>query len=135
MAGALGQLGLKRAVVVHGAGGLDEGSLAGPNQLRFIHQGSIQSQTLAPEDLGLSSAPLDSLRGGDLAENQTILRDVLAGAGTDAQRDVVALNTAFVLWSAGVEDDLSKGVRLALDVLEAGQPLERLEALKSNLSH
>ena len=135
MAGALGQLGLKRAVVVHGAGGLDEGSLAGLNQLRFIHQGSIQSQTLAPEDLGLSSAPLDSLRGGDLAENQTILRDVLAGAGTDAQRDVVALNTAFVLWSAGVEDDLSKGVRLALDVLEAGQPLERLEALKSNLSH
>ena len=135
MAGALGQLGLKRAVVVHGAGGLDEGSLAGPNQLRFIHQGSIQSQTLVPEDLGLSSAPLDSLRGGDLAENQTILRDVLAGAGTDAQRDVVALNTAFVLWSAGVEEDLSKGVRLALDVLEAGQPLERLEALKSNLSH
>ena len=135
MAGALSQLGLQRAVVVHGAGGLDEGSLAGTNQLRFIQQGSIRPQTLAPEDLGLKSAPLDSLRGGDLVENQTILRDVLAGVGTDAQRDVVALNTALVLWSAGVEDDLSKGVRLALDALAAGEPLQRLETLKTSLSH
>ena len=135
MAGALCQLGLQRAVVVHGAGGLDEASLAGTNQLRFIQQGSIQPQTLAPEDLGLKSAPLDSLRGGDLAENQTILRDVLAGAGTDSQRDVVALNTALVLWSAGVEDDLSRGVPLALDALAAGEPLQRLETLKTSLSH
>ena len=40
MAGALQQLGLDRAVVVHGAGGLDEASLAGPNQLRLIEGGT-----------------------------------------------------------------------------------------------
>ena len=57
MAGALQQLGLRRAVVVHGAGGLDEASLAGPNQIRLIDSGSIRSQLLSPEDLGLKTAP------------------------------------------------------------------------------
>ena len=62
MAGALQQLGLRRAVVVHGAGGLDEASLAGPNQIRLIDSGSIRFRPL-PEDLGLKTAPLDALRG------------------------------------------------------------------------
>lgn len=135
MAGALLQLGLKRAVVVHGAGGLDEGSLAGANHLRFIDQGSVRSETLSPEDLGLTSAPLEALRGGDLAENQEILQAVLSGAGTKAQQDAVALNTALVLWSAGVEDDLRKGVQSAQAVLSAGEPWQRLETLKTSLSH
>ena len=134
MAGALQQLGLRRAVVVHGAGGLDEASLAGPNQIRLIDSGSIRSQLLSPEDLGLKTAPLDALRGGELDDNQRILADVLAGAGTEAQRDVVALNTALVLWSAGLEDDLSQGARRALDAMAAGEPLQRLERLKTSLS-
>lgn len=135
MAGALLKLGLNRAVVVHGAGGLDEASLAGANQLRFIDQGVIRSQTLSPEDLGLTPAPLEALRGGDLSDNQAILSAVLSGAGTDAQREVVALNTALVLWSAGVEDNLQQGVQSALRVLAAGEPLQRLETLKTSLSH
>ena len=134
MAGALQQLGLRRAVVVHGAGGLDESSLAGPNHIRLIVSGSISSQLLSPEDLGLKTAPLDALRGGELDDNQRILADVLAGAGTEAQRDVVALNTALVLWSAGLEDDLSQGARRALDAMAAGEPLQRLERLKTSLS-
>ena len=134
MAGALQQLGVERSIVVHGAGGLDEASLAGENDLRLIEGGQIVEHALKPEDLGLSSAPLKSLRGGDLAENQTILESVLQGRGTVAQRDAVALNTALVLWSSGLETDLRKAAGRAVGALDAGLPWKSLVALREALA-
>ena len=133
MAGALQQLGLDRAVVVHGAGGLDEASLAGANQLRLIESGAITSRSLSAEELGLTAAPLQSLIGGDLQTNQTILQEVLQGQGTQAQRDVVTLNTALVLWASGAEGDLTKAAQKASQVISAGLPWKRLEHLKAAL--
>ena len=78
MAGALQRLGLERAVVVHGAGGLDEASLAGPNDLRLIEAGTIRSLQLSSEELGLGTADLEALKGGDL-QNCTILQTGPAG--------------------------------------------------------
>ena len=130
MAGALQTLGVQRSIVVHGAGGLDEASLAGPNQVRMIEAGTITAKTITPEQVGLTSAPLDALRGGDLATNQDILRSVLQGQGSRAQMDVVAFNTGLVLWAAGQEMDLAQGVKRALDAMASGLPWQRLEALR-----
>ena len=134
MAGALQRLGLERAVVVHGAGGLDEASLAGPNDLRFIEAGSIRSLQLSPDELGLAKADLEALKGGDLDCNQTILQQVLQGRGEPAQRDVVALNTALVLWAAGIDKDLSSAAARAAEALDQGLPWTRLEALRQHLA-
>ena len=134
MAEALRSLGQERAVVVHGAGGLDEASLAGPNQVRILDQGAVRSDCIAPEDLGLQSAPLDDLRGGDLQCNQTILSDLLQGRGTRAQAAVVAFNCALVLWVAGVETDLKAGAAQALTALHEGLAWERLEQLRKGLT-
>ena len=134
MAGALQQLGLKRAVVVHGAGGLDEASLAGPNALRMIDSGAISSREVRPEDLGLTTTDLDLLRGGDCSVNQRILSDVLQGQGSLAQTEVVAFNTALVLWAAGLQSDLKAGAAQALEVLREGRAWEKLAALRDVLS-
>ena len=134
MAGALQRLGLERAVVVHGAGGLDEASLAGPNDLRFIEAGAIRSLQLSPDELGLATADLEALKGGDLDCNQTILQQVLQGRGKPAQRDVVALNTALVLWAAGIDTDLSSAAARAAEALDQGLPWTRLEALRQHLA-
>ena len=134
MAGALQRLGVDRSIVVHGAGGLDEGSLAGANDLRLIEAGEIVSQSLNPEDFGLTTAPLDALSGGDLSENQGILESVLKGRGSEAQRDAVALNTALVLWSSGLETDLRQAAAKAVSVLDAGHPWQRLTALRGALA-
>ena len=134
MAGALQQLGLSRAVVVHGDGGLDEASLAGPNALRLIESGGITSQEVCPEDLGLTRAGLDLLRGGDCAMNQQILQDVLQGQGSLAQTEVVAFNTALVLWAAGLQTDLKAAAAQALMVLREGKAWEKLVALRNALS-
>ena len=130
MAEALQNLELTRAVVVHGAGGLDEASLEGVNKVRFLKEGKIIASEIDIRDLGLSSALNSQLRGGDLLENQNIFESLLKGRGTQSQREVVALNTALVLWAAGLEEDLIKGVKMALNSLETSKPWNKLEELK-----
>ena len=133
MAEALARLGLKRAVVVHGHGGLDEASLSGPSALRLVENGSVRSEWLDPLSLGLELAPLEALAGGDLATNRLLLEQVLRGAGTAAQRDVVALNTALVLWAAGLFDSPEAALPPALEALASGAAWQRLERLRQAL--
>ena len=134
MAKALQLLGLKRAVVVHGAGGLDEASLEGPNHLIFLENGQLRKDSLLPDSLGLARTSCEALKGGDLQQNKLILTSVLQGKGSKPQRDVVALNTALVLWAYGLKEDLNDGVSLALDCLNKGKPWERLMDLRENLN-
>ena len=135
IAHALLNFGMKRAVVVYGAGGLDEASLEGPNALRLIENGAIREECVTATDIGLTTAPVSTLRGGDLATNVRILRDVLQGRGRKPQSDVVALNAALALWAAGLQSDLRTAASQACESLASGlawQSLERLsQALKN----
>jgi len=115
---ALKGMGLKRAVVVHGSGGLDEASLAGSNQFRFLDKDIIRSESIKPGDLGLTEISNESLKGDDLKTNSQILMSLLKGEGNKYHKEVVALNTALVLWVSGTEDDLSLGVKRSLDCLD-----------------
>lgn len=133
MAEALARLGLRRALVVHGAGGLDEASLAGPSELRLVEEGAVRVDRLEPARLGLTEAPISALAGGDLAVNQSILEAVLQGRGTAAQRDVVALNTALVLWAADQAGSIAEGLEAAREALAAGLAWQKLEQLRQAL--
>jgi len=133
MAEALLRLGQPRAIVVHGHGGLDEATLSGPSEVRVLEQGTLRRAWIDPTELGLVSAPLAALEGGDLTANRRILQAVLQGEGTAAQRDVVLLNTALVLWASGVVESAQAGLERARPVLAAGQAWERLQALVAAL--
>jgi anthranilate phosphoribosyltransferase len=84
--------------------------------------------------VGLEPAPLDALLGGDLATNRSILEAVLQGGGSRAQREVVALNTALVLWASGLAPGVAEAVPTALEALASGAPWQRLERLRGALS-
>lgn len=129
MAGALQRLGLRRAVVVHGDGGLDEASLSGPSRLVLLDGGDLREDRLDPAALGLASAGPGDLAGGDLATNAGILQAVLQGRGTAPQTDAVRLNTALVLWAAGAVTDWRTGVDQAGACLAAGAPWQRFGEL------
>jgi anthranilate phosphoribosyltransferase len=133
MATALLRLGVERAVVVHGAGGLDEASLCGPSDLRLVEGGQIRSERLEPQSLGLALAPLSALAGGDQATNAAILEAVLRGQGSDAQRDVVSLNTALVLWVAGLAPTPAAGLDAARQALATGAAWQKVEELRQVL--
>jgi len=134
MAEALARLGVQRAVVVHGHGGLDEASLSGANDLRLVEAGQVRPDQLLPASLGLTPASLDELAGGELQDNSRILEAVLQGAGSAAQRDVVALNAALVLWAAGRAASVAEAVPVALEAMASGAAWARLQALRTALA-
>jgi anthranilate phosphoribosyltransferase len=134
MAEALRRMGLTRAVVVHGHGGLDEASLSGPSDLRLLEDGAIRADRLDPAAVGLAPAPLSAIAGGDRAANRAILEQVLQGRGTAAQRDVVILNTALVLWACGRADTWASAAAAAAAALAEGRPWQRLLCLRNVLN-
>lgn len=130
MATALRELGVRRAIVVHGHGGLDEASLGGPSELRLVEDGQIRSELLDPAALGLTVAPLAELAGGDCVANAAILEAVLQGRGTPAQRDVVSLNTALVLQVVGLAPSPAAGLDQARTALATGAAWRKVEELR-----
>ncbi len=133
MADALNRLGLTRAVVVHGHGGLDEASLSGPSELRLIERGQVGKEVLDPSALGLALAAGDTLVGGDVPTNRTILERVLRGQGSGPQRDVVALNAALVLWAAGCSGSIAAALPQAQEALASGAAWRKVEDLRQAL--
>jgi anthranilate phosphoribosyltransferase len=129
MAGVLQMLGARRALVVHGYGGLDELSITGPS-VAYMVRGSdpIECMDINPADASLSVAPVETIQGGTAEENAAIIRDVLSGA-QGAQRDVVLLNAAAALYAAGVVESITEGVGVAAQVIDSGGAAATLEQL------
>jgi anthranilate phosphoribosyltransferase len=115
-------------MVVHGSG-LDEIALHGPTQAVRVSGGGIEPMVIMPEDAGLTRVPVERLRGGGAEENAERLKALLMGYGTAAERDVVALNAAALLMTAGLAADLREGAAVALDVIASGTAYQRLKAL------
>ncbi|EFQ24174.1 anthranilate phosphoribosyltransferase [Aminomonas paucivorans DSM 12260] len=125
LAEALGLLGARGALVVHGHGGVDELSLSGPNQACRLEGGTVRDEVIRPEDAGLSPAPLEALAGGGGEENARILREILGGA-PGPRRDVVVLNAAAALLVAGHASSLAEGAAQARRVLDSGAGTAKL---------
>lgn len=121
-------LGRKRAIVVCGAGGMDEASLAGVNQLVLIDNGDLIPFKLTSNDVGLASAPISAIRGGDGKTNAKILRNVLQGEASP-YLDTVLFNTGIGLFASGVVSSIQEGVKLAAETIHSGKALEKLEAV------
>lgn len=115
----------KRAWVVHGHGGLDELSLAGPNHVSDTEVGFI---TVDGTSIGLPRANNDDLRGGDPAHNAVIVREVLESRLRGPIRDVVVLNAAAALVVAGAARDLANGALLATAAIDSGTARATLDA-------
>jgi anthranilate phosphoribosyltransferase len=129
MAAALNQLGIERAIVLHGRERLDEAGLGDRSDLAVLENQQVTTTTLNPQDLGITPAPITDLKGGDLDENTAILKAVLQGKGTQAQTDAVALNAALALQVGNVVADAAAGVKLAREVLKSGAAWDKLAAL------
>jgi anthranilate phosphoribosyltransferase len=128
IAGVLAQLGAQRAFVVHGAGGIDELSPAGPNLVCEVVDGTVSEREIDPRELGVARCHPEELRGGTPTENAAALRAVLRGE-QGAHRDAVLLNAAGAVAAAGHAEDLREGLTLAADAIDTGAADARLEEL------
>jgi anthranilate phosphoribosyltransferase len=127
IAGALSRLDVVRAIVVHGADGSDELSLAGPNHAVLVEDGVTRELVIDAVELGLARAPLDALTGGDAQLNAAITVSVLGGEPGPA-RDVVLLNAGAALFAAGRADDVAEGVALAAASIDTGRAADVVTA-------
>lgn len=129
MATAMRHLGVERGMVVHGAGGLDEASLAGRNDVLFFNGDKVARYTVDPRDVGLMRAPLSALQGGTPVENASTLLAVLNREKGPA-RDVVLLNAALALCMYGTVQTLREGVDLAARSIDEGYATRVLKQLQ-----
>jgi anthranilate phosphoribosyltransferase len=128
VAQALGQLGLERALVVHGQDGMDELTTTTKSWAASLENGQVREIEIAPEDVGVKRATLPELKGGDPEHNAAAIRFVLSGR-RDAFRDIVVLNSAAALMVAGVARDLKEGAAKAAESIDSGKAMKALETL------
>ncbi|TYS18748.1 anthranilate phosphoribosyltransferase [Rossellomorea vietnamensis] len=126
MAMVLHELGRKRAVVLNGAGYMDEASLAGENHLVLLENGKVTEFTLSPEEAGLPVYSNEEIRGGDAMENTEILLQVLKGK-EGAYLDTVLFNAGIALFANGKSTTIAQGVKLARESVQSGAAFEKLQ--------
>jgi anthranilate phosphoribosyltransferase len=125
---ALRALGCERAMVVHGADGLDELTTTDVTNIANLENGVITLSQVTPEDAGLKRAKLADLKGGDSEHNAQALRQLLSGK-RGAYRDIVCLNASAALMVAGAASDIKSGVAITSQVLDGGKARAKLEEL------
>jgi anthranilate phosphoribosyltransferase len=128
VAEALGQLGLERALVVHGQDGMDELTTTTVSWAASLEGGKVTEIEIAPEEIGVPRAAMAALRGGDADHNAGAIRSVLAGQPS-AFRDIVLLNSAAALMVAGAASDLKQGAEMAAASIDGGKARRALDTL------
>jgi anthranilate phosphoribosyltransferase len=125
MADVLMRLGVERAIVFHAGDGMDELSVSSPSAVIEI-DGQRKEYQLDPSELGLATAPVETMRGGGPEHNARLAREVLDGAA-GPRRDVVLLNASAALRAAGLAGDWKDGIRAAGEAIDSGRAGEVLQ--------
>ncbi|MGO1411106.1 MULTISPECIES: anthranilate phosphoribosyltransferase [unclassified Microbacterium] len=104
------------ALVFRGEDGLDELTTTGYSRIWQISNGDEHAFDVHPRDLGIPTAKVDDLRGGDAAHNADVLRRTLAGE-QGAVRDIVLLNAAAGVVAYRLSRDPSQAQRNMIERL------------------
>jgi len=125
LARVLSNLGVKRAMVVHGHDGLDEITLTGTSTICEVSDGMLNSYFVTPEQFGLSRCNISDLVGGGPAENAEIARRILSGE-KGPKRDIVVMNAACCLYMGKNQVTMRECVRMAQELIDNGSAMRKL---------
>lgn len=128
MAEVLNKLGRRRAVVINGAGSMDEASLQGENYITIMEEGTIKEIVLDPRKLGFNPVSNEEIKGGDPVENAKITLAVLQGE-VGPCRDTVILNSSLGIIAGGLADDFNEAIEMAKKSIDSGSAYKKLQQL------
>lgn len=121
IAETLFNLGRKRAIVVHGAGGMDEATLSGENMIYKVDRThGITHYTISAEQFGLQTAENGALKGDDKYLNADITKNILKGIEQGPKRDVVLLNAGLALYTSNTTPNIQQGIERARYLIDSG---------------
>ncbi|MGH8119325.1 MAG: anthranilate phosphoribosyltransferase, partial [Gammaproteobacteria bacterium] len=128
IAEVLHNLGSRHVMVVHAEDGLDEISINAPTSVAELVEGEIRRYRLTPEQYGLQRADLKAITAESVQDSLHIMQDVLNNKSGPA-RDVVLLNAAAALYTAGITENLENGMEHARQAIAGGAARDKLEQL------
>ncbi|AIF52341.1 anthranilate phosphoribosyltransferase [Pelosinus sp. UFO1] len=131
LAEALGMLGVKRAMVVHGLDGLDEISTTAPTQVTEVNGQTTRTYMIDPTEFGFSGGGLDAYRGGTPEDNANIISDIFRGNLSGPKRDIVLLNAGAAFVVAGKAENIKEGIAIAAKSIDSGAALAKMQELKN----
>ncbi|QOP45748.1 anthranilate phosphoribosyltransferase [Sulfurimonas paralvinellae] len=129
MAEALKINGASSALVVSSQEGMDEIGISGISHAVRLQGGKLEAMEINPEDYGLKIAPLEAIAGGDAKENAKIMLNIFDNSATDAQRDIVLLNTAASLMVEGMARDIQDGLEMGREALGNARAKKKLKQI------
>jgi anthranilate phosphoribosyltransferase len=128
-ASVLKELGVKRAMVVHGKDGLDEITLTGKTYVSEIKDGKIIEYEINPIDYGFELCRLEDISGQTPEENADILESILKGE-VGKRRDVAILNAAAAIYISGLAYSYEEGLHKAVESIDSGMAYDKLEKMR-----
>ncbi len=128
LADVLQRLGSRHVMVVNAEDGLDEISIASPTHVAEYKAGEVTEYLIRPEDFGLQTAPLDSLRVETAEESLAMIRSVLDNQPGPAL-DIVLLNAGAAIYVSGLTASHQQGIEKARAVIADGSALRRMQQL------
>ena len=129
MAEALKINGAQSALVVSSREGLDEISISDITYASLLKDGIIRELEIDAQEYGIKKVPLKAIVGGDAQQNAQILHNIFNSTATDAQRDIVMINTASALMVDGLVRDIQDGLEMADEAIRSGKAKEKLEKI------
>jgi anthranilate phosphoribosyltransferase len=129
MAEVLKNLGLKRALVVHGNDGLDEITITDKTFVSEFNGVDVVSYDIDPEELGIARATHEDLAVVEIEDNVCIALEILKG-DKGPRRDIVLINAAYALYTVQKVKTIADGLAAAQESIDSGRALAKLEQLK-----
>ncbi|MBU0721590.1 anthranilate phosphoribosyltransferase [bacterium] len=129
MAEALKMNGASSAMVVSSKEGMDEISISDITYASRLCNGVVHEFEIDPEEYGIKKAPLKAIMGADAAQNAQILYNIFDGSATDAQRDIVLINTAAALMVDGIARDIQEGLEMAREAIKNSRAKKKLRQI------
>lgn len=121
MAHALKELGVARALLVTGEGGLDELSITGPSQLLTVDGETVEESTLTPEEVGLERGTLSEIQVASVEESAEVIQAIFEGRANASARNIILLNSGAALFVADQASSIKEGVERAKEALISGR--------------
>lgn len=125
----LKNLGLERALVVHGIGGIDEISNIGKTLVGELKSSRISYYKISPDKFNLKLTNLDKIKAEDIAQSVKLAKGILRNEIKDEKLEVVLLNSAAGIYLGGKCNNLQEGIEIAKESLESGRAYDKLKAL------
>lgn len=128
MAETLAQSSIRRAAVVCGAGGYDEITPLGPNEMMLLDDGTLSPFVLDPAAFGIRPCTPEALSVGSREEAVSVLRELLEGRGPQAMRDMLTLNVGMSVYLLEEKLPLATCMARAREALASGAGRKVLHA-------